>query len=139
MHFNLVDRVLEVSPTRIVTLKHVSAAEEYLQDHFPTFPVLPGVMMLECLVQAARRLAEDALRVRERLVLGQVRALKYGAFVAPGSTLRVEVDLHKREGETLEFKGQALLLDPARPPSDTPTAVSGRFLLRPLRVATTSV
>jgi len=59
MHFDLVDRVLELAPDRIVTLKQVSAAEEYLQDHFPSFPVLPGVMMLEALVQAARRLAES--------------------------------------------------------------------------------
>lgn len=134
MHFNLVDHVVEVSPTRIVTLKHVSSAEEYLQDHFPTFPVLPGVMMLEAMVQAARRLAKEAGRP-DRLVLGQVRALKYGAFVAPGSTLRVEIDLHKQlEGGQWEFKGQGLLIDPARAPGDTPTAVSGRFLLRPVKV-----
>ncbi|HEX2838975.1 MAG TPA: FabA/FabZ family ACP-dehydratase [Phycisphaerales bacterium] len=134
MHFNLVDHVVEVSPTRIVTLKHVSSAEEYLQDHFPTFPVLPGVMMLEAMVQAARRLAKEA-GSQDRLVLGQVRALKYGAFVAPGSTLRVEIDLHKQlDGGQWEFKGQGLLIDPARGPGDTPTAVSGRFLLRPVKV-----
>ncbi|MFO0833088.1 MAG: polyketide synthase dehydratase domain-containing protein [Phycisphaerales bacterium] len=135
MHFNLVDHVVEESAVRIVTLKHVSSAEEYLQDHFPTFPVLPGVMMLEAMVQAARRLACGA-GGPGRLVLGQVRALKYGAFVAPGSTLRVEVDLHKQlEGGSWEFKGQGLLMDPARAPGDTPTAVSGRFVLRPVRVA----
>jgi 3-hydroxyacyl-[acyl-carrier-protein] dehydratase len=142
MHFSLLDRVLEVSPTRIVTLKHVSAAEEYLQDHFPTFPVLPGVMMLECMVAAARELAVSQRLLttsnahnayaEERLVLGQVRALKYGAFVAPGSSLRVEVDLHKRVGDGhIEFKGLGLLIDPQRATGDTPTAVSGRFTLRP--------
>ena len=136
MHFNLVDRVVELTPTRIITLKHVSSAEEYLQDHFPTFPVLPGVMMLEAMVQAARRLATDGMGVRERLVLGQVRALKYGAFVAPGSSLRVEVDLLKAlDGGAIEFKGKGLLLDPSRAAGDTPTAVSGRFILRPLRIA----
>lgn len=134
MHFDLVDHIVEVSPTRIVTLKHVTSAEEYLQDHFPTFPVLPGVMMLEAMVQAARRLVHHT-GSRERVVLGQVRALKYGAFVAPGSTLRVEVDLHKQlDGGAWEFKGQGLLLDPARSPSDTPTAVSGRFTLRPVKL-----
>jgi 3-hydroxyacyl-[acyl-carrier-protein] dehydratase len=134
MHFNLVDHVVEVSSSRIVTLKHVSSAEEYLQDHFPTFPVLPGVMMLEAMVQAARRLTREAGSA-DRLVLGQVRALKYGAFVAPGSSLRVEVDLHKRlDGGAWEFKGQGLLIDPARAPGDTPTAVSGRFILRPVRM-----
>ena len=56
MHFDFVDRVLELTPERIVTLKNVAVSEEYLQDHFPTFPVLPGVFMIEAMVQAARRL-----------------------------------------------------------------------------------
>jgi 3-hydroxyacyl-[acyl-carrier-protein] dehydratase len=51
--FNLLDKIESLSDTRIVATKHVSLAEEYLQDHFPTFPVLPGVMMLEALTQAA--------------------------------------------------------------------------------------
>ncbi|MFN9973837.1 MAG: hypothetical protein ACK58T_28485 [Phycisphaerae bacterium] len=46
MHFSLVDRVIEQSADRIVTLKHVSSAEEYLQYHFPSYPVLPGDMMI---------------------------------------------------------------------------------------------
>src|SRR5678809_98913 len=71
MHFDLVDRVLELTPERIVTLKQVSMAEEYLQDHFATFPVLPGVMMLEAMVQAGRRPAGDPGPVP--LVLGRVR------------------------------------------------------------------
>jgi 3-hydroxyacyl-[acyl-carrier-protein] dehydratase len=128
VHFDLVDRVVELSPTRVVTLKHVTAAEEYLQDHFPTYPVLPGVMMLEAMVQAARRLAAHA-GMGERLVLASVRALKYGQFVRPGSSLRVEVDL-AAPPESLDFKGRALLIDPARP-GESPVAVSGRFMLRP--------
>jgi 3-hydroxyacyl-[acyl-carrier-protein] dehydratase len=132
MHFCLVDNVLEASPTRIVTLKHVSSAEEYLQDHFPTFPVLPGVLMLECLVQAARRMAREQLGVRERLVLGQVRALKYGTFVPPGATLRSEVEVVKRlDDGTIECKGQGVRIEHGQP--DT-VAVSGRLSLRPVRV-----
>ena len=49
MHFDLVDRVIEQSPDRIVTIKQVTASEEYLQDHFPSFPVLPGVFMVDTL------------------------------------------------------------------------------------------
>ncbi|HYE62310.1 MAG TPA: hypothetical protein VD997_09960 [Phycisphaerales bacterium] len=132
MHFDLVDRVLEQSPDRIVTLKLVTGAEEYLQDHFPTFPVLPGVLMLESLVQAAQRLLKD--RTSTPLVLGKVRALKYGRFVKPGSTLRVEVSLHKSNDDgTFDLKGEATLLDPQSP--EQPTAVSGRFVLRPVSVA----
>lgn len=135
MKFDLVDRVLELEDSRIVTLKHVSSAEEYLQDHFPSFPVLPGVMMLEALVQAARHLASQRLGVDGRLVLGQVRALKYGTFVPPGSSLRVEVTLHKRlDDGSLDFKGQGLRLDPLARVEEAPVAVSGRLMLRAVRL-----
>lgn len=131
MHFDLVDAVIEQSTEQIVTHKHVSNAEEYLQDHFPGYPVLPGVMMLEAMVQAARRLAGST---PVPLVLGQVRALKYGAFVRPGRTLRVTVEIHKRlEGEAIEFKGEARLLPGIDTTEEPKVAVSGRFVLRPVR------
>ncbi|MHC4717931.1 MAG: hotdog family protein, partial [Planctomycetota bacterium] len=54
MKFHLVDRIESVEPgSRIVGIKSLSLAEEYLADHFPAFPVLPGVLMLESLVQTA--------------------------------------------------------------------------------------
>jgi 3-hydroxyacyl-[acyl-carrier-protein] dehydratase len=158
MHFSLIDRVLEHSvgqsdrPDRLVAIKHVSAAEEYLQDHFATFPVLPGVLMLEAMVQAARellvrtepRFAGDAARSQPRWVLGKVRALKYGTFVPPGSTLRVEVERLKSDdrGQTgaVEFKGVGKVIHPGSAgwgtdPSEAATAVSGRFALRAVRTA----
>lgn len=136
MHFDLVDRVLESSPERIVTLKCVSGAEEYLQDHFPTFPVLPGVMMIEAMVQAARRLLELRDPALSRHVLGQVKALKYGAFVRPGDAMRVEVALHAaREDGSFDFKGSAQVVRPDSTPGDPlVTSVSGRFALRAPRV-----
>lgn len=136
MHFDLVDRVLERSESRIVTLKHVSSAEEYLQDHFPTFPVLPGVLMLEAMVQAGRRLC-DTPGTPAPLVLGQARALKYGRFVKPGDTLRVEVQrLKNTDDGTFDLRGEVTVLDPSAPkggPGAPATACSGRFVLRPLK------
>ncbi len=135
MHFNLVDRVLEQTPERIVTIKQVSAAEEYLGDHFPGFPVLPGVMMLEAMVQAARRLGIGR-GLDPRLVLGQVRALKYGRFVRPGEVLRVEVEWGKpTDGGGGEFLGEGRVLraGEAAAGPDLPVAVSGKFTLRPVR------
>lgn len=96
MKFNLIDRIEVVGPDRLAGCKYVSLAEEYLADHFPTFPVLPGVMMLEALTQAAGWL----LHVRQDFacsmaVLREARNVKYGHFVAPGHHLRVEVELTK--------------------------------------------
>lgn len=139
MHFNLVDRVLELSAERVVTIKQVTAAEEYLQDHFPSFPVLPGVLMVESLVQAARVLAihrDSGGGSASRLVLGGVRALKYGSFVRPGETLRCEVTLHKLgENGEIEFKGEGTVVPAGAPGAEPLTAVSGRLLLRPVRSA----
>lgn len=145
MHFDLVDRVIESSEDRIVTIKQVSASEEYLQDHFPGFPVLPGVMMIEAMVQAARRLVSAGSgrggAGTGRLVLGGVRALKYGSFVRPGETLRVEVSLSKAVGDgSYEFKGEGTVLrfggsgGGGEAGESGATAVAGRFTLRPVRV-----
>jgi len=139
MHFDLVDRVLEVSSERVVTVKNVSNAEEYLLDHFPTFPVLPGVMMLESMVQAARRLMDHADPSGDRWVLGRVRALKYGRFVKPGATMRITVTRAKDTDEKCrEFRGEVHVIDPqsvalgAAP--EPAIAASGRFSLRPVAV-----
>ncbi len=130
MHFRLIDKVIERSPTRLVALKQVSLSEEYLQDHFPTFPVLPGVLMLEAMVQAARELADPDASASPPLVLGSVRALKYGRFVTPGSTIRVTVDLRSAPGEApVDAKGSVEIL--ASPGGgDGGVAASGRITLR---------
>jgi len=140
-----VDSVLERTPASITTIKQVSLAEEYLQDHFASFPVLPGVLMLESMVQAARALVDasdrEAGRPARRLVLGGVRALKYGTFVRPGYSIRVSVALHKSaiDAESIEFKGEATLIGPGGTPvlgsaGEPAVAVAGRFMLRPMRM-----
>lgn len=141
MHFDLVDRVVEQAPDRIVTLKAVTGAEEYLQDHFPSFPVLPGVLMLESLVQAARRLLETRDPACARHVLYWTKAVRYSSFVRPGEVLRVEVSLTGSGAGTVhEFRGQGQVLRPGlaidEPP---PITVSGRFALGPCRVGAGSV
>jgi len=147
MHFSLLDTVIE-APTadaaRIVTLKNVTSAEEYLQDHFPSFPVLPGVLMIETLVQAARRLLElRGVPGAGRLVLGSARALKYGRFVRPGEGLRAEVEWLKPgapgEDGVYEFRGEGIVVCSSGAATTgaeggRQVAVAGKFTLRPLRI-----
>lgn len=127
--FELIDRVLEQGEQRIVALKNVSLAEEYLADHFPTFPVLPGVMMLETLVQAARLLlAPQALEGNRPLILVEVRNVRYGNMVRPGQSLQVEVTLRGTVGEGLariwDLNGTGTV--------DGQVAVQGRLFLTAL-------
>lgn len=133
MHFKLVDQFLELTDSGAVAVKNVTAAEEYLQDHFPGFPVLPGVFMVEALTQAARAVLER--RGHRRAVLGEVKALRYGSFVRPGETLKVEVSLEKvRDDGSFVFKAQGTVMKGlATDKSLAETAVSGRLILRGLR------
>ena len=135
MRFNLVDRVLEVELARgsIRAVKNLTLGEEYLADHFPTFPVLPGVLMVETMVQAARRML--AGRGDARLVLGEVRALRFGNFVRPGEALEVEVTVAEAlpEGAFL-CRGSGRVRRPGAAPQGDETAVSGRFTMRPIRL-----
>lgn len=133
MHFSLIDRVLDRTDTSLIAIKHVSSAEEYLQDHFPGFPVLPGVMMLEAMTQAARSLIDEHDAADQPWVLCQAKALKYGAFVRPGATIRITVNLHKHNDDgSVDFKGDVRLIEPdSDPAGDLPVACSGRITLRP--------
>ena len=110
--FNLVDRIEHLSDERIVAVKYVSLAEEYLADHFPTFPVLPGVMMLESLTQAAAWLLHKRTDFAcSMAVLKEARNVKYGTFVAPGGALRVEVELNKTTDTGATFKAVGTIGD----------------------------
>lgn len=142
MKFHLIDRVLECAGDRCVALRAVSAGEEYLQDHFPGFPILPGVFMLEAMVQAARACEEhrqgtDAADQRP-WVLGQVRALKYGAMVRPGAAMRIEVTRGEVDASGgVDYRGVVALIEPASPDRPAPEpvqAASGRLTLRRARV-----
>jgi len=107
MKFILIDRITELVPgERISAVKAVSLAEEYLRDHFPTFPVLPGVLMIEALVQASMclvRATEDF--AHSVLVLEEAKNVTYKSFVAPGRVLEVAVQAKKIERHTSQFVG----------------------------------
>ena len=112
MKFNLIDKVESLTDERIVAVKYVSLAEEYLADHFPTFPVLPGVMMLEAITQAAAWLMHHRTKFAKSMaVLKEARNVKYGSFVAPGNFLRVEVEFNKATDAGASFKAAGTVND----------------------------
>ena len=104
--FVLVDHLLSLEPgKRIVMAKNVSMAEEYLADHFPGFPVLPGVMMLEAAVQTAAWLVREGSNFAHSLVvLREVRGVRYGTFVSPGQTLTITADAVEIGAARSDFK-----------------------------------
>lgn len=95
MRFNLVDRIIEASPGKTIrTVKNLTLGEEYLADHFPTFPVMPGVLMLQTLIEASSWL----LRITEDfrfsvIALREAKNVKYGNLMQPGKSLDVTCEL----------------------------------------------
>src|SRR5712691_5604065 len=120
MRFNLVDRILEVQPGRLIRVaKNLTLGEEYLADHFPTFPVMPGVLMLETLVEASAWLVRLTDDFKHSLVV--LRDVKYVNFMQPGRRLDVTVELTEQDEGTATFRGKG--------EADGQTTVSARYLL----------
>ncbi|MCG8448739.1 MAG: beta-hydroxyacyl-ACP dehydratase, partial [Pirellulales bacterium] len=106
MRFWLLDRICSFEPdSELTAVKNVSLSEEYLADHFPEFPVLPGVFMLEAATQACAwliRLSEDF--AHSVVVLKEARAIKYADFVTPGHALHVRVEQTKSDERLTHFR-----------------------------------
>ncbi len=105
MKFCLVDRVLSVTPGESIrTVKQVSLAEEYLQDHFPGFAVLPGVLMVECMVQSCAWLSRitDDFQF-STILLKQARAVRFNSFLKPGEVLEVEARIKSTSESETQF------------------------------------
>ncbi|MEM9187119.1 MAG: 3-hydroxyacyl-ACP dehydratase FabZ family protein [Planctomycetota bacterium] len=131
MRFWLLDAIEEVAPDeRLVAVKNVSYSEEYLQDHFPEFPVLPGVFMLEAATQAAAWLLRLTDNFEHSVIaLKEAKNIKYADFVSPGRQLRVEVNQIKKDERLATFKVAGILGDK--------TSLSGRIVLERYTLAET--
>jgi 3-hydroxyacyl-[acyl-carrier-protein] dehydratase len=107
MRFSLIDRITSLEAGKSVTaVKNLSLAEEYLSDHFPGFPVMPGVLMLESLVQASAwlmRYTEDFQY--STILLKQARAVRFNTFVKPGQTLSLNATVRERGSSSWDLKG----------------------------------
>ena len=124
MRFWLLDKIRSFTPdSELSAVKNVTLAEEYLGDHFPEFPVLPGVFMLEAATQAGAwllRLSEDF--AHSVISLKEAKNIKYADFVAPGQSLEVTVSMLKKDDRLATFKVDGRI-------GDRPT-LSGRIVLQ---------
>ncbi|MGI6415123.1 MAG: 3-hydroxyacyl-ACP dehydratase FabZ family protein [Thermoguttaceae bacterium] len=129
MRFSLVDRIETLEPgVQISAVKNLSMAEEYLADHFPGFPVMPGVLMLEAMTEAGAwlvRVTDDF--AHSMVVLAEVRNVKYGQFVQPGETLRILAELVEHGEEESKLRAQGLVGDQV--------TVRGQIVLRRYNLA----
>ena len=98
--FLLIDKVIKIEENKITAIKNVTANEYYFQGHFPTEPVMPGVLIIESLAQAGAvaLLSKDEFKGKIAYFAG-INNAKFKRKVVPGDTLRLEVELTKIRGK----------------------------------------
>ncbi|MGN6136061.1 MAG: 3-hydroxyacyl-ACP dehydratase FabZ family protein [Aureliella sp.] len=110
MRFNQIDQVLVLEPgAKIEAACNLTGREDYLRDHFPRFPVMPGVLMLEALFQASALLVRATDEYQHGLVLLQeAKNVKFSDFVQPGQSLNVvaEIVKHAEQSTTVKATGK---------------------------------
>ena len=112
--FLLVDRVLDIEKGKsIVAIKNVTMNEPYFTGHFPHRPVMPGVMMLEALAQAAALLSFHSLgMVPDNKVIyyfAGIDAARFKRPVEPGDTLTLKVEILRMKAGIFKFKAIAMV------------------------------
>ena len=109
----LVDRVESLDPERgIVAIKAVTINEGFFQGHFPGRPIMPGVLIVEALAQAAGVLAVESLGLAgtgKLVYFMAIEGAKFRTPVEPGCLLRLEVEFVQKRASVCKFAGRALL------------------------------
>ena len=105
----LVDRIIELEPERIVGIKNVSANEPFFSGHFPDFPVMPGVLIVEAMAQTAGVLVLKSIedRASKLVLLVSIEYAKFRRPVVPGDQLRMELQMLKRKASVAKMSGKA--------------------------------
>ena len=112
--FVMVDRVLEIEPgKRIVALKNVTINEPYFAGHFPGVPVMPGVLIIEALAQAAAILTYKSLNLQQGdgalFYFAGIDGARFKRPVTPGDQLRLEVEMIRVMRGVGKFRTRALI------------------------------
>jgi beta-hydroxyacyl-ACP dehydratase FabZ len=105
----LVDRIVELEAERIVGVKNVTANEPFFMGHFPEFPVMPGVLIVEAMAQVAGVLVLKQIEDRKNklVLLATVDEARFRRPVRPGDQLRIEMVLIKRKASVAKMRGKA--------------------------------
>lgn len=109
--FLLVDRIIELEAERVVGIKNVTVNEPFFTGHFPDFPVMPGVLIVEAMAQTAGVLVLKSIPDREQklVLLVSVDGARFRRPVVPGDQLRLEMQVIKRKGSVAKMAGRALV------------------------------
>ncbi len=107
--FLLVDRIVEMEPERIVGIKQITANEPQFTGHFPDFPVMPGVLIVEAMAQCAGVLVLKSMEDRHNklVLLVAIENARFRRPVVPGDTLRMEMKILKRKASVAKMAGVA--------------------------------
>lgn len=108
--FLLVDRITELEPDkRVVGLKNVTINEQFFQGHFPGMPVMPGVLIIECMAQVAGvMIYKDVQEPKDKLIyFTGIEKARFRRPVVPGDQLRIEMNLLNRRHNFGKLQGQA--------------------------------
>jgi beta-hydroxyacyl-ACP dehydratase FabZ len=105
----LVDRIEELEEERVVGIKNVTANEPFFMGHFPDFPVMPGVLIVEAMAQVAGVLVLSSIpdRHKKLVLLASVEQAKFRKPVRPGDQLRIEMKVSKRKETVAKMYGTA--------------------------------
>jgi 3-hydroxyacyl-[acyl-carrier-protein] dehydratase len=110
--FLLIDRIVEFVPTkRLVAIKNVTINEPFFQGHFPGYPIMPGVLVVEAMAQAGGiiMMAEMPDRHQKLVVFTGIERAKFRRPVTPGDQIRIEVEVLSFRTRAGRIQGRALV------------------------------